>query len=400
MKFLSALNTGIQMKDLKSIFNHPPKANPENDPHLYEWKHPIHGKDDGEALNRLLNQKKKRRYLEHHLNSKARANGSTFNKKQRVSFKMSYANTIEAHRRYIKLYMPQIGKDGVAIPREIFGTDLEEYQKHMTPFHLKMIISPESQKIDLKLLSEAFIRHLEKSTGYEFYWLGTIHTDTEHHHVHLAINGKDKNGKKVRFPKDMIKNTMREFLSNIATNMIGERTKEEIEESKQKLTQAKRWTVFDEQLKEMPEKIFINNLNSSLIKRLQFLSSIKLAEKDGMFYSLKPDFEEVLKATGRYNLYLEEYLKSDLPLRLFEGGSITGLVDKVVSFDKDESWYDAIIIRKENERIYIPVFQLHKEGLEGKTVHIENAAGGTNRNISNKDIKIIDNRSKSISIER
>ena len=270
----------------------------------------------------------------------------------------------------------------------------------MTPFHLKMIISPESQKIDLKLLSEAFIRHLEKSTGYEFYWLGTIHTDTEHHHVHLAINGKDKNGKKVRFPKDMIKNTMREFLSNIATNMIGERTKEEIEESKQKLTQAKRWTVFDEHLKEMPEKIFINNLNSSLIKRLQFLSSIKLAEKDGMFYSLKPDFEEVLKATGRYNLYLEEYLKSDLPLRLFEGGSITGLVDKVVSFDKDESWNDAIIIRKENERIYIPVFQLHKEGLEGKTVHIEHAAGGTNRNISNKDIKIIDNRSKNISIER
>ena len=99
-------------------------------------------------------------------------------------------------------------------------------------------------------------------------------------------------------------------------------------------------------------------------------------------------------------MYLEEYLKSDLPLRLFEGGSITGLVDKVISFDKDESWNDAIIIRKENERIYIPVFQLHKEGLEGKTVQIEHAAGGTNRNISNKDIKIIDNRSKSISIER
>ena len=388
------------MKDLKSIFNHPPKANPENDPHLYEWKHPIHGKDDGEALNRLLNQKRKRSHLAHHQNSKTRANGSVFNKKQRVSFKMSYAHSIEAHRRYIKLYMPQIGKDGVEIPREIFGTDLEEYQKHMTPFHLKMIISPESQKIDLKLLSEAFIRHLEKSTGYEFYWLGTIHTDTEHHHVHLSINGKDKNGKKVRFPKDMIKNTMREFLSNIATNMIGERTKEEIEESKQKLTQAKRWTVFDEQLKEMPEKIFINNLNSSLIKRLQFLSSIKLAEKDGMFYSLKPDFEEVLKATGRYNLYLEEYLKSDLPLRLFEGGSITGLVDKVVSFDRDESWNDAIIIRKDNERIYIPVYQLHKEHLEGKTVRIEHAAGGTNRNITNKDIRIVDNKNRDISVSR
>ena len=119
-----------------------------------------------------------------------------------------------------------------------------------------------------------------------------------------------------------------------------------------------------------------------------------------MFYSLKPDFEEVLKATGRYNLYLEEYLKSDLPLRLFDGGSITGVVAKVVSFDKDESWNDAIIIRIDNESIYIPVFQLHKDHLEGKTVRIEHAAGGTNRNISNKDIKIIDNRSKDITFER
>ena len=388
------------MKDLKSIFNHPPKSTPEKDPHLYDWKRPFHSKNDAAYLNKLLKAHSRKKSPERFPSGRARLNGNANNRKQRVMFKMSYGNSMDKHKKYIKLYMPQIGKDGVEIPREIFGIDLSEYQKHMTPFHLKLIISPESQKIDLKLLSEAFIRHLEKSTGYEFYWLGTIHTDTEHHHVHLAINGKDKNGKKVRFPKDMIKNTMREFLSNIATNMIGERTKEEIEESKLKLTQAKRWTSFDEELKEMPEKIFINNLNSSHIKRLQFLSSIKLATKDGMFYSLNPDFEEVLKATGRYNLYLEEYLKSDLPLRLFEGGSITGVVDKVVSFDKDESWNDAIIIRKENERIYIPVFQLHKEHLEGKTVRIEHAAGGTNRNISNKDIQIVDNKYKNISLSR
>ena len=388
------------MKDLKSIFNHPPKSTPEKEPHLYDWKRPFHSKNDAAYLNKLLKAHSRKESPERFPSGKTRLNGNANNRKQRVMFKMSYGSSLDKHKKYIKLYMPQIGKDGVEIPREIFGTDLNEYQKHMTPFHLKLIISPESQKIDLKLLSEAFIRHLEKCTGYEFYWLGTIHTDTEHHHVHLAINGKDKNGKKVRFPKDMIKNTMREFLSNIATNMIGERTKEEIEESKLKLTQAKRWTTFDEELKEMPEKIFINNLNSSHIKRLQFLSSIKLATKDGMFYLLNPDFEEVLKATGRYNLYLEEYLKSDLPLRLFEGGSITGVVDKVISFDKDESWNDAIIIRKENERIYIPVFQLHKEHLEGKTVRIEHAAGGTNRNISNKDIQIVDTRNRDISISR
>ena len=388
------------MKDLKSIFNHPPKSDPEDEPHLYDWKRPFHGKDDAAYLNKLLKRKRYNSSAERISSKKVRSNGSENSRKQRVLFKLSYGESSKKHLKYIQLYMPQVNKEGVEEKKEIFGTPMVDYMNNIVPRHFKLIISPESQKIDLKLLSEAFIRHLEKITGYDFYWLGTIHTDTEHHHAHLAINGKDKNGKKVRFPKDMIKNTMREFLSNIATNMIGERTKEEIEESKKKLTQAKRWTTFDEQLKEMPEKIFINNLNFSLISRLQFLSSIKLANKDGMFYSLKPDFEEVLKATGRYNLYLEEYLKSDLPLRLFEGGSITGVVDKVVSFDKDESWNDAIIIRKDNERIYIPVFQLHKEHLEGKTVRIEHAAGGTNRNISNKDIKIIDNRSKDITFER
>ena len=388
------------MKDLKSIFNHPPKSDPEDEPHLYDWKRPFHGKDDAVYLNKLLKTKRYKSSAKRISSEKVRSNGSENSRKQRVLFKLSYGESSKKHLKYIQLYMPQVNKEGVEEKKEIFGTPMEDYMNNIVPRHFKLIISPESQKIDLKLLSEAFIRHLEKITGYDFYWLGTIHTDTEHHHAHLAINGKDKNGKKVRFPKDMIKNTMREFLSNIATNMIGDRTKEEIEESKKKLTQAKRWTTFDEQLKEMPEKIFINNLNFSLISRLQFLSSIKLANKDGMFYSLKPDFEEVLKATGRYNLYLEEYLKSDLPLRLFEGGSITGVVDKVVSFDKDESWNDAIIIRKDNERIYIPVFQLHKEHLEGKTVRIEHAAGGTNRNISNKDIKIIDNKSKDISFER
>lgn len=388
------------MKNLKSIFNHPPKSNPEDEPHLYDWKRPFHGKDDAAYLNKLLKTKRYKSSAKRISSEKVRSNGSENSRKQRVLFKLSYGETSKKHLKYIQLYMPQVNKEGVEEKKEIFGTPMADYMNNIVPRHFKLIISPESQKIDLKLLSEAFIRHLEKITGYDFYWLGTIHTDTEHHHAHLAINGKDKNGKKVRFPKDMIKNTMREFLSNISTNMIGERTKEEIEESKKKLTQAKRWTTFDEQLKEMPDKIFINNLNSCLISRLQFLSSIKLANKDGMFYSLKPNFEEVLKATGRYNLYLEEYLKSDLPIRLFEGGRITGVVDKVVSFDKDESWNDAIIIRKENERIYIPVFQLHKEHLEGKTVRIEHAAGGTNRNISNKDIKIIDNKSKDISFER
>ena len=388
------------MKDLRTIFNHPKQSDPERDPHLYDWRRPFHGKDDAAYLNKLLKRRNRKSSPERFSSGSARYNGFENIRKQRVFFTATYSKSIKSHKKFIQDYMPQKYKPGVSEEKEMFGVPPEDYLNNMSPLHFKWIISPESQNVNLKLLAHTIIKHVENLTGYELYWRGVIHTDTGHHHLHIVVNGKDKNGKSVRFPKDMIKNTIREMTSNIITNMIGERTQKEIEAAKARLPFAKRWTEFDELLKEMTSKIFINNLQPSLVQRLQFLESIKLATKDNLSYSLKPDFEEVLRATGRYNLYLEEYLKSDLPLRLFEGGNITGKVDKVINFDRDESWNDAIIIRKENERIYIPVYQLHKDHLEGKTIRIEHVAGGTNRNITNKDIRIVDNKNRDISMSR
>ena len=388
------------MKDLRTIFNHPKQSDPERDPHLYDWRRPFHGKDDAAYLNKLLKRRNRRSSPERISFGSTRYNGFENIRKQRVFFTATYSKSIKSHKKYIRDYMPQKNKPGVSEEKEMFGVPPEDYLNNIAPLHFKWIISPESQNVELKLLAHTIIKHVENLTGYELYWRGVIHTDTGHHHLHIVVNGKDKNGKSVRFPKDMIKNTIREMTSNIITNMIGERTQKEIEATKARLPFAKRWTEFDELLKEITGKIFINNLQPSLVQRLQFLESIKLATKDNLSYSLKPDFEEVLRATGRYNLYLEEYLKSDLPLRLFEGGNITGKVDKVINFDRDESWNDAIIIRKENERIYIPVYQLHKDHLEGKTIRIEHVAGGTNRNITNKDIRIVDNKNRDISMSR
>lgn len=391
------------MADFKSIFNRPKQNDPSKDPHLFDWKRPFHSKDDVRELNQLLKSSgKKKRTATLRFNKVnsgfTKTNGNPNNRKQRVMFKMTYGTNLTNHKKYIRLYMPQIGKEGVIENPNLFGCSYEEYEQHMSPRHFKCIISPESQNIDLKALTECFVRKMEKLTGYEFYWMGAIHTDTEHNHVHLAINGKDKNGKTVRFPKDFIKNEIRNMLSDMATDMIGERTYEEIQAAKSNQTRAKRWTTFDEQLKAFPDKIYIKQLNQSLTNRLQYLASIGLATKDGYLYSLNPDCEEVLKTTGRYNTYLEEYLKPDAhPLHLFKGGSITGTVDKVISFDRDESWNDAIILRMQNERVYIPVYQLKKLGLEGKTVRIEDAKGGLNRNVTDKDIKIV---SQSRSLER
>lgn len=391
------------MANIKSIFNHPKKENPEKDTGLYDWRRPAYKKDDVGNLNRILKnltKTKSARWRKSHNgvygNSgfHVKSEGTENSCKQRVTFKMSIGHSKESHLKYLKTYMPQTEKSEVEEKPELFGTDLAEYEANMDKDHFKCIISPESQNVDLKLLTEKFIVRLENLTGYKLNWESCIHNNTAHRHAHLAINGTDKNGRKVFFAKEMIKTTMREVLSEMTTAMIGERSYEEIQAAKDRLPQSARWTSLDDRLLQYDGKIFAKNLDQSLQNRLAYLTTIKLAQKEGAFFTLNPEWQEVLQASGRYTSFLAEYLKpSSMPLRLFEGGSVYGVVEKTINFDKDESWNDAVIIRTDKERIYVPVYQLHKENLEGKTVSISASAGGLKKQISERNIRVVNDKS-------
>lgn len=391
------------MANIKSIFNHPKKENPEKDTGLYDWRRPAYKKDDVGNLNRILKNLTKTKSAIWHKSQNAVYGNSGFHVKsestensrqQRVTFKMSIGHSKESHLKYLKTYMPQTEKSEVEEKPELFGTDLSEYEANMDKDHFKCIISPESQNVDLRLLTEKFIERLENLTGYKLNWESCIHNNTAHRHAHLAINGTDKNGRKVFFAKEMIKTTMREVLSEMTTAMIGERSYEEIQAAKDRLPQSARWTSLDDRLLQYDGKILAKNLDQSLQNRLAYLTTIKLAQKEGAFFTLNPEWQEVLQASGRYNLFLDEFLKSStLPLRLFEGGSVYGVVEKTSNFDKDESWNDAVIIRTGKERIYVPVYQLHKENLEGKTVSISAPAGGLKKQISERNIRVVNDKS-------
>lgn len=391
------------MANIKSIFNHPKKENPEKDTGLYDWRRPAYKKDDVGNLNRILKNltktksarwRKSQNGVYGNSGFHVKSEGTENSCKQRVTFKMSIGHSKESHLKYLKTYMPQTEKSEVEEKPELFGTDLAEYEANMDKDHFKCIISPESQNVDLKLLTEKFIVRLENLTGYKLNWESCIHNNTAHRHAHLAINGTDKNGRKVFFAKEMIKTTMREVLSEMTTAMIGERSYEEIQAAKDRLPQSARWTSLDDRLLQYDRKIFAKNLDQSLQNRLAYLTTIKLAQKEGAFFTLNPEWQEVLQASGRYTSFLAEYLKpSSMPLRLFEGGSVYGVVEKTINFDKDESWNDAVIIRTDKERIYVPVYQLHKENLEGKTVSISASAGGLKKQISERNIRVVNDKS-------
>ena len=389
------------MDKIKSIFNYEKKDIIERDPGLYRWEKKPYVKDDVKVLNNLLHKMLKKNRSdtcrfkgEEHLfgSSLVKSNYKKKENNQRVMFKMSYSNSMRQHNKYIKYYMPQMQKDNVIDKPELFGTTDEEYEKNKVAGHFKFIVSPENQNVNLKVLINDFIKRIEKLSGYELYWQACIHTDTEHPHGHIVINRKDKNGRRIYFPKQMIKNTMREILSESATKLVGPRSKFEIELAKNKMISANRWTDLDKKIESIKGVIYPKALDVPLQNRLAHLSTIGLAHYENSKAILNKDWKEVLMATARYNTYLEEYLKQDnLPLKMYEGGLLQGKVDRVISFDKDESWNDAIIVRTQTHRIYVPVYQLHKQNLEGKIVSVSGGDGGITRQITDSKVFVMNN---------
>lgn len=381
---------------LKDIFtNHPVKDKHED---LFRVKKVPYQKDDMRLLEKLaktsLHNSQRNDYQNGGYYGSGGFAGTEHPKDQRVMFKMSYSSSKDVHKKYLNTYMPQENKAHVLEKPELFGTPEDEYNENMDGMHFKCIISPENQDVDLQLLSREFIKRMEVITGYKFYWRGCIHNDTEHRHAHLCINGKDADGKNVRFQKEMIKTTMRETLSYVTTLMIGERTEKEIEAARQGLINSKRWTKLDETLESYGDKISCNNLPAELMNRLAFLSEIGLSEKHNNYYTLNYDWKNVLVATGRYNTFLEEWQNSNGNLEIYSGGNISGFCEKVITFDKDESWNDAVIINDGERRVYIPVWQLQKEELTGKYIEISGGTRALSRQIKDRDIHVLEDKRK------
>lgn len=378
------------LREIKDIFNQNSNKTKDEFEDLYKWKKVPYKKDDLYLLNKLLQEKSKKKQNNRGLFGGGKSL-STINKKdQRVTFKMSYNSFLNVHKDYLRTYMPQENKNEVTEKPKLFGSPFEEYEENMVGKHYKCIISPENQNVNLELLCNEFIRHIETMTGFKLYWQGCIHNDTAHRHAHICINGKDKNGREVYFQPEMIRRTMRETLSYLTTKMMGERSEREILVEQKNLIKAKRWTSLDSQIEKYPTRIPIRLVNPEIQNRLSFLYEVGLANKNEKYYSINPEYKNILTATGRYNTFLSEYIKFNGNLELYSGGKIRGKVIDVINFDKDESWNDALIISKGEKNIYVPIWQLKKNNLMGATVEIEGGTRSLSRQIKDSSIKIIE----------
>lgn len=286
--------------------------------------------------------------------------------RQRCTVKMHYSKSMEAHKEQINRYLVKEGKGKDGTAPVLYGTPESEYRKNMANKNFRIFLSPASNKIPLETLARTFVSYLEEQTGKQLYWVAAEHYDTAHHHVHLLINGTDKQGNDVFFPPDMVKTFMREIAQNICTSLIGSRTKEDIKREKEGQLVANRFTYLDEQIKDklIEDKYTIHSWEAeSILKRLDHLQKLGLCKyKEGQ-YVFSPTWESVLRTNGRYNAFIQsrKELKytNEQKLELYDGsqGSVSGVITKVYKTDEVSDNHAILLESIDGKAYFIPLYR-------------------------------------------
>ena len=334
--------------------------------------------------------------------------GGYFTRQQNCVLKMRYGTELSKHVRFLEEYLTQEKKKEVIEKPKLFSEGdvddafVENYKDNMDSKHFKFIISPENPEVDCKVLTKTLVKRLELITGYNFSWLAAVHTNTNHPHAHLLINGIDKNGKKVDcFRGTMLKHTIREMARQICTELKGERTQEEIEASKKKLPEANRYCMLDKEIEHFcfvrssndnPDyPVSIRSQNDVMYKRLCHLEKIGLArrqEGEADIFNLEKDWSEKLHSAGRYSSYLkarnELLFMHGIDLKIFgnDGETATGIITKLYKMNYEESWDNAVVIenKETNKAWFVPVYNEPNDKLLGAEVSCKkNEKGGKMR---------------------
>lgn len=308
------------------------------------------------------------------------------NQKQICVVRTSYRNSKDLHTKNLN-YIQKEGKNADGEKAILYGSDSEEeYKKLMTDYHRRIIISPQSNSINLTLMTRKFVEELEKKTGYKFTWIAANHYDTDNHHTHLLLNGIDKNGKDIsNMSKETCTSLMREIASDMCTNQIGYRNQTDIYENLSRMTEKEYFTKLDKMLESymsnntLPKSYMSSKYEILLSQRLQKLKDLDLCvfNKETQSFSFKENWQEKLKFLGKHNTYYQgmyivganedNYRLHDLKTM----GSIEGTLCHKFIRQKDSNEFAFVIQKKDGSYVYVPLSFYPKNCFVGNNLKIE-----------------------------
>lgn len=229
------------------------------------------------------------------------------------------AASLRDHLKYIS--RPAAGKDGekaVLFNEQDDGLGRKEFldlcqgDRH----HWRFIISPENghQIEDFHGYVRSVMRLVEKDLQTSLVWTAAVHYDTDDIHAHVIVRGVNDRGEDLVIGQDYVKEGFRRRAQEVATELLGERSLDEIRKSQEKEVEALRVTSLDRFMeKQMGEDRTLDvraksNFGKSLFYegllkgRLRFLAASGLAtEQPPGVFMLKEDYQDELRKIAQKN---------------------------------------------------------------------------------------------------
>lgn len=199
-------------------------------------------------------------------------------------------------------------RDDVTIKDEVSGWSGDRH-------HFRLIISPEnaSDLADFKGYIRDLMTQVERDLGTRLQWVGVNHFNTDNPHAHVLIRGRDEKGKDLVIAPDYISYGIRDRAQKLATQILGERSRQEVLKARQKDTQASRLTYLDRLLERNMNKQRIVDAaklarqqtvgfnKKHILNRLRHLESLGLAQRvRGSRWRLSPYHVPRLRELGRH----------------------------------------------------------------------------------------------------
>jgi hypothetical protein len=310
---------------------------------------------------------------------------------QRAAVRVTYTTPKQnGHWKAIGVYIQReaaagknpSGIDGSAKRIDV-PTTLDKWQQSGDSRLFNVIISPErGASLDMELYTKNVMAQVKKDLGTELEWVGVIHKNTDHPHVHIAIRGIGKNGQELHIDKDYIKSGFRANAQEMATRQLGYRTTEDVRRElvqdidKNRVTQLDRMIVTSgvldpkdpSSLRIYPgtegfKKVAKNELiDFAMNRRLIHLEKIGSATREGNCWIVPKDFQKALRAlqtAGDMQKMLHRNMSPassvDQAIVMKKWPDVTNLRARVLGHGQDEAT---------NKRFML------LEGVDGTIIHL------------------------------
>lgn len=113
--------------------------------------------------------------------------------------------------------------------------------------HFRIILAVENggQLKDLKPYVREVMDRAEDALGTRLEWLAVDHWDTDKPHTHIVLRGRRANGRPLVLPRDFVKHGLRNLARDLATERLGDRTRDDERRALEREARAHRPTRLD-----------------------------------------------------------------------------------------------------------------------------------------------------------